>query len=196
MDGIHVVLAANHPIGHAGAQILETALHLFDELAPDVLLVDMALSDLASPARSEQGGEERPPRVFVIRGQDTGTYIFGLRAPEPSAPLTEQNALQLISETIQAGLENHVSEQRQRIVAKLPARTPPGAPPDYPSLTVRELEVLRSLSTGVTDRAMGEQLGVSERTIQYHLSNIYKKLGVKRRSEAIAWALKTGLSET
>jgi DNA-binding NarL/FixJ family response regulator len=195
MEGIHVVLAPNHPIGHAGAQLLETALHLFDDLAPDVLLVDMALSDATGPPPSDQAQEERSPRVFVIRGQDTGTYIFGLRAARSSTSLSEQHALQLIIETIQAGLENQVSGQSQRIIAKLPARGVPGAAPTHHSLTVRELEVLRSLSTGVTDRAMGEQLGVSERTIQYHLSNIYKKLGVKRRSEAITWALRAGFSD-
>lgn len=194
MDGIHVVLAADHPIGHAGAQMLETALHLFDDLAPDVLFVDMALSDVG-PVLPVQAHAERSPRVFVIRGHDTGTYIFGLRAAGTSSPLTEQHALQLIDETIQGSLESQVGGHSQRVLAKLPARRLPAVPPGSPPLTARESEVLRSLSTGVTDRTMSEQLGVSERTIQYHLSNIYKKLGVKRRSEAIAWALKIGLSE-
>ncbi len=195
MEGVHVVLAPEHPIRHAGAQLLEMAFQLFEELAPDALLIDMGLSDAASPSLADQAHVECLPRVFVIRGQDTGTYIFGLRAARLSTTLTEQRALQLIVEAIQGNPENPVRGQSQRLVATLAARNALGVAAGEPSLTMREIEVLRSLSTGGTDRAMGEQLGVSERTIQYHLSNIYKKLGVKRRSEAIAWVLKAGFSD-
>ena len=103
--------------------------------------------------------------------------------------------MQLLVEASEGKHEKPVRGQSQRLVATLAARNALGVAAGEPSLTMREIEVLRSLSTGGTDRAMGEQLGVSERTIQYHLSNIYKKLGVKRRSEAIAWVLKAGFSD-
>ena len=57
-------------------------------------------------------------------------------------------------------------------------------------LTEREEEVLKMLAEGWTNMRMANALSVSERTIRFHLSNIYGKLGVSSRVEAISWALK------
>jgi DNA-binding NarL/FixJ family response regulator len=60
-------------------------------------------------------------------------------------------------------------------------------------LTHRELEILRASAEGETARRIGESLGLKERTVTTHLANIYKKLGVKNRGEAIAVGIRTGL---
>ena len=55
-------------------------------------------------------------------------------------------------------------------------------------LSPREVEVLRLLATGATNRAIADQLFLSERTIARHVSNIFGKLGVSSRAAATAWA--------
>jgi DNA-binding CsgD family transcriptional regulator len=60
-------------------------------------------------------------------------------------------------------------------------------------LSPRELEVLRMLATGATNRAIAEQLVLSERTVDRHVSNIYGKLGVSSRAAATAYAFERQL---
>ncbi|WP_025575228.1 response regulator transcription factor, partial [Vibrio parahaemolyticus] len=55
-------------------------------------------------------------------------------------------------------------------------------------LTIRELQVLRCLQAGASNSQMAEELFVSEFTIKSHLYQIFKKLSVKNRVQAIAWA--------
>jgi|RhiMethySRZTD1v2_1073278.scaffolds.fasta_scaffold02409_6 DNA-binding NarL/FixJ family response regulator len=73
-------------------------------------------------------------------------------------------------------------------VARLHA-LPQGAPPDHRhGLTPRELQVLRLVATGKTNKAIGTELSLSERTIDRHVSNIYTKLDVPSRAAATAYA--------
>ncbi len=60
-------------------------------------------------------------------------------------------------------------------------------------LTGREVEVLELVATGVTNRAIAKQLGLSEKTVARHLSNIFTKIGISSRAAATAWAFKRGL---
>jgi DNA-binding NarL/FixJ family response regulator len=59
-------------------------------------------------------------------------------------------------------------------------------------LTERELDVLRLAARGHTNRAIGRELGISDRTVQGHLANIFGKLGVSTRTEAVLLAMKQG----
>jgi DNA-binding NarL/FixJ family response regulator len=56
------------------------------------------------------------------------------------------------------------------------------------SLSEREAQVLRLLASGKTNRQIGEELFISEKTVARHVSNIFDKLGVSSRSAATAWA--------
>lgn len=69
-------------------------------------------------------------------------------------------------------------------------RTGPGG------LTRREVEVLGLVSRGMTNRAVARYLWVTSETVKFHLSNIYRKLGVSNRSEASQWALENGVADT
>jgi DNA-binding NarL/FixJ family response regulator len=61
------------------------------------------------------------------------------------------------------------------------------------ALTERELEVLRLVSTGLTNRGVATRLSLSEKTVARHLSNIFGKLGLSTRSAATAYAYENGL---
>ena len=60
-------------------------------------------------------------------------------------------------------------------------------------LTDRENEVLRCLKNGRTSRDIGDILGISERTVKFHLGNIFRKFGVGSRAQAVAAAMEKGL---
>ena len=63
-----------------------------------------------------------------------------------------------------------------------------------PELTTRELDVLRQLTTGRTNRAIAEALGISENTVKNHVRSILEKLQAKSRSEAVVIGLRVGLT--
>lgn len=75
----------------------------------------------------------------------------------------------------------------------LPGRgdDPAPAPPD--GLTAREVEVLRLVASGTTNRAVARQLHLSDRTVARHLSNIFAKTGLRSRAAATAYAFRNGL---
>ena len=84
--------------------------------------------------------------------------------------------------------------ERLGAVTELAALDEPGGQ-GHP-LSPRELEVLRLLATGATNRAVAEQLFLSERTVARHVSNIFGKLGVNSRAAATAYAYEHGLAGT
>jgi DNA-binding NarL/FixJ family response regulator len=77
-------------------------------------------------------------------------------------------------------------------IAAAPEPVAPVAAPRSP-LTTRELEILRAVAEGHTNARIGRQLWVTEQTVKFHLSNIYRKLGVSNRTEASRYALVHGL---
>jgi len=60
-------------------------------------------------------------------------------------------------------------------------------------LTARELEVLEQLAAGLSNKAIGARLGISDQTVKFHVSSITGKLGVTNRTEAVRRALRLGL---
>ncbi len=89
----------------------------------------------------------------------------------------------------QMTLEQSIAEAEQVVISP-PAPTPTTtAPHDPNALTLRELEVLRLLTDGLTDAEIAEQLVISRRTVNTHLTAIYSKLGVNSRAAATRYAL-------
>jgi DNA-binding NarL/FixJ family response regulator len=73
-------------------------------------------------------------------------------------------------------------------------RLPEPAPPEAQcNLTARELEILRMMAAGATNSAVAANLWVTEQTVKFHLSNVYRKLGVANRTEASHYAHTHGL---
>jgi DNA-binding CsgD family transcriptional regulator/tetratricopeptide (TPR) repeat protein len=73
-----------------------------------------------------------------------------------------------------------------------PARRPRGRP-KQPSLSGRELEILEAIARGGTNAQIGSELSISAKTVMHHSANVYRKLGVRGRAEAITFAYRTGL---
>jgi DNA-binding NarL/FixJ family response regulator len=89
----------------------------------------------------------------------------------------------------------------RRLLDPLPSRSRVPTPDDRTtrnaqasgSLSERELQVLRLLASGRTNRAIAEELFISEKTVARHVSNIFDKLGVSNRTGATAWAFQQNL---
>ena len=64
----------------------------------------------------------------------------------------------------------------------------------HPRLTLRELEILRLVAAGRTNREVARAAWITEQTVKYHLANIFRRLGVRSRSEAAAWAVENGVT--
>jgi DNA-binding NarL/FixJ family response regulator len=67
------------------------------------------------------------------------------------------------------------------------------ADPESTKLTERELEILRLMADGFSNSQLARMLWLSEQTVKFHLSNVYRKLGVSNRTEAARWAQRNGL---
>jgi ATP/maltotriose-dependent transcriptional regulator MalT len=104
-------------------------------------------------------------------------------------------AATLLDETRQICIPLGVAPTLARVEA-LAARLSTGTPGEqYPAgLTQREVEVLRLLPRGFSNMEIAEELFVSPRTVQTHLTNLYGKLGVGGRAEAVAYAMAHGLT--
>jgi DNA-binding NarL/FixJ family response regulator len=63
-----------------------------------------------------------------------------------------------------------------------------------PVLTPREVEVLQLVLAGYTNKAIAAEIYISEKTVEFHLDNIYTKIGVRTRLMAGIWAMQQGLA--
>ena len=63
---------------------------------------------------------------------------------------------------------------------------------EFDGLTERELEILKLVGQGLTNKEIGKQIYISDRTVQAHLSNIFSKLAVGSRTEAVMYAVRRG----
>jgi len=156
---------------------------------PDIVVVD-GLSD--AEARSEHLHEirEEAPNAHVVLlstqlDDPTLQQVLEAGAPPPVAPGSHP------AETEPAprdALPHDPSANGNGAVA-----APVDVVPETCPLTRRELEILRAAAEGGTNAQIARQLWVTEQTVKFHLSNIYRKLGVSNRTEASRYALMNGL---
>ena len=76
----------------------------------------------------------------------------------------------------------------------VPSLSDASAEPELPALTDRERSILSAVASGLTTAAISRELWVSEHTIKFHLTNIYRKLGVANRAAAVRYALEHGIA--
>jgi DNA-binding NarL/FixJ family response regulator len=207
MSKIRVLLVDDHPIIRSGIRMLleqaedivvvgeadrgDNVLGLVNRLRPDVLLLDMEMPGKSGvEVARELQSAKAPVRILVLSAYDDDQYISSLLATGAAGYLTKEEALNTIVEAVRGvarGEEGWFSRRAAAQIAAMARKEPGGVGSD---LTERETEVLKMLARGWTNTRIAQELTVSERTVRFHLSNIYDKLGVSSRAEAIAWALK------
>ena len=163
------------------------AIDQFRHLRPDVTLMDLHLPDMSGIDATRIIRRGWPnARIIALTGYSSEADLRGAIEAGASGYLLKEslrtdllNAIRTVSRglrSIPAALENRLTEHQS-----------------YQSLTARELEVLRLISTGARNRQIAEDLAISEETVKVHVKNILAKLGVVDRTQALAKAARTGL---
>jgi DNA-binding NarL/FixJ family response regulator len=212
---IRVVLADDHAVVRKGIrEFLEeqgditvlaeaadgnSALTLIQDHAPDVAVLDI---QMPGPNGIEVTRALRAAgslvAILILTAYDDDPYIMaGIQAGangyvlKSAAPDEIIRAVRAVHEG-QSAVDPIVAAKLMAHVAALRSVPPTLA---AEPLTDRELEVLALVAKGLTNRAIGHQLGISDRTVQGHLANIYGKMGASSRTEAVMAAVKLGWIE-
>ena len=217
---ITVAIVDDHPIVRAGMRaILEAAediavvaeagsggeaLQLVEEYAPDVLILDINLPDKSGiDVASELDNRELRTKILVLTAHDDPQLIFELLEKGAVGYVLKDEALETLANAVRAAargrswLSPEVASQVVQRAIKRQSSVDPGVPTLVyaEGLTAREREILCYLAEGLDNSAIAERCTVTKRTVQNHISNIYGKLGVTSRAEAMLYALRTGLTQ-
>jgi DNA-binding NarL/FixJ family response regulator len=204
---IRVAIADDHRVVRVGLQQLletiddvdlvgaadggEAAVALCSETTPDVLLLDLAMPDLDGIGVTRRVSALSPEtkvivftafgdREEVVAALEAGAVGYLLKDAEPGelgsairaaaggeAPLAPKAAAALLEELGRAQLRS--------------------------DLTVREQEVLTLLVRGFSNKQIARRLGISEKTVKGHLTNLFQRIGVSDRTQAALWAERNGI---
>jgi len=209
-NSIRVVIADDHPVVRTGIRSLlekHPDLQVVGEIGdgtrveslvelwqPDVLVLDVAMPGL-DPATVTRRLKKRHPdlNVLVLTAYDDDAYVTGLLAAGATGYLLKEEALDMLVAAIRA-VAHGQSWLSQRVAGRLARKaiTPVQIPLVGP-LTPREREVLRLLALGLSNAEIAEQLFITKRTVQNHVSTIYGKLGLDSRTEAVLYAIRHGI---
>jgi DNA-binding NarL/FixJ family response regulator len=218
---ISVALIDDHPIVRAGMRaVLDTAsdievlsegdcgsdaLRLVEQHAPDVLVLDLNLPDKNGLEITQELCEQGvSTAILILTAHDEAEMIFSLLENGAIGYVLKDEALETLPGAVRAAARGEswlsptvASQVVQRAVQREPAPSSEAAnssPVESP-LTPREMEILKLISQGLDNTAIAETLMVTKRTVQNHISNIYGKLGVTSRTEAMLFALRCGWSQ-
>jgi len=208
---VRILIADDHPIVRSGIENElaqqpdfevvgealngDEALRKTLKLEPDILLLDarmpgMRSGELLRKIKKRQKG----CRVLILTAfNDTATVLGLLRAGADGYLLKDEETT-VIVDAIRSVLKGErwlsptvvkkvsmAVEEENKLMGK--------------QLTKRELQVIAHIVKGHTNKKISEELGVSERTVEFHVSNIIKKLGVKSRVDVAVFATEWGLVE-
>jgi two-component system, NarL family, response regulator LiaR len=136
-----------------------------------------------------------PVRILILTAHDDAPYVFALmRAGADGYVLktTDPDDLVRSVKLIAAGCKVPAPDVAARVLAQVTSGKQTSAGDQVELLTEREMAVLRLTAHGWTNKAIAAELQISDRTVQGHLANIYSKLGVATRTEAVTKAFKLG----
>ena len=163
----------------------DEAIKLAAELQPDVVVMDLSMPGSDGVAATSRIAAE-VPRTHVLAltsFSDPGRILSALDAGAEGYLLKHSEP-----EVIFAGIRELVDggspldPKAARVL--LASRQHPSRPV---KLTGREQEVLEMVGQGLTNRVIARQLGITERTVKAHLTNVYQRLGVTDRTQAALW---------
>ena len=206
---IRVLLADDHHIVRAGIrQLLESAKDLqviaeagdgeeaqalIQQHKPDVAVLDIQMPKASGIEVTRWVRAHKPDvGVLILTAFDDDPYVMAvLQAGANGYVLKTANADDLIQAVRdvnegKSALDPAITRKLMSNLFKQPEKAP------VESLTDRELDVLRLTAKGYTNKAIGVQLGISDRTVQGHLAHIFAKLQANSRTEAVMRAVSLG----
>jgi len=164
------------------------------ELGPQVVLLDAHLPDGQSLEVLRQIKQlNLDTKVLLLATQEREEYLYESLRAGADGYVLKDIAAEDLAQAVRVVARGEVLIQPQ-IAGKLLSRIGQQASATrYNTLTAREMEVLRLLARGLRNKEIAARLYVSERTVNFHLANIYQKLRVSGRTEALSKAHEQGL---
>lgn len=176
------------------------AIELADRHRPDVIIMGIAMPRLNGIDATRRIKAQHPTiTVLVLTAYDMDDYIFALLEAGAAGYLLKDIRMRDLVAAVRAVYSGesvlHPTVARKVVehFVGTGSATATRAETTHDHLTARELEVLKLAARGITNREIADSLCISVRTVQVHLSNVFAKLGVGSRTEAVVWALRHGL---
>jgi DNA-binding NarL/FixJ family response regulator len=216
MDKIRILIADDHPVFRFGLRALidaDSGMEVVGEVAtgsdaiqqaaalqPDVVLMDLKMSDVNGVEATRRIVQVSPHiGILVITMFEDDSVFAAMQAGalgylvKGAAPEETLRAIRVVAGG-EAVFSPSIAERAMQYFARQPHSN---ANTDVlPELTDREREVLALIAKGYTNTSIAEQLSLSPKTVRNHISNVFSKLQVADRTQAILRAREAGLSRS
>ena len=165
---------------------------------PDVVLMDLKMPGMDGLTATSQIIERHPDvKVLILTGLEADTYVIeALRAGASGYVLKDEEPQAIVSSilAVRAGERVMAGTVARRMLGMIGGEK---APDDfYNGLTVRELEILKLVASGAPNKQIAFKMHLSEKTVRNHISNMYEKLHINDRVQAVLYAVRKGLVDT
>ena len=202
---IRVVLADDHQVVRhgikqfltaAGIEVMAEAengaqaLQLIEHHRPDVAVLDVQMPEYSGIEVARQvRARGLPVGLLILTAYDDDPYIVAALEAGVNGFVLKTADMEEIIDAVRAVNEGQSVLDPEIVPKLMRAVTASHKPPmEYEPLTDRELEVLQAAARGLTNKAIGVLLNISDRTVQGHLRRIFEKLNVANRTEAVVKA--------
>jgi DNA-binding NarL/FixJ family response regulator len=167
------------------------------ETKPDVVLMDLKMPNMDGIEATRQiVSEHQDVKVLILTTFEADNHVIqALKAGASGYVLKDSLAEAIVSSVLAviAGERVMASVVANRVLEMLTGTATPKE--FYDGLTVREIEILKLLASGMANKQIAYRLKISEKTVRNHVSNMYEKLGIYDRSQAVLYAVRKGLVE-
>ncbi|HEX7365360.1 MAG TPA: response regulator transcription factor [Dehalococcoidia bacterium] len=211
MEAIKILIADDHPVVREGLNAMLSrevdfkvvgeakdgvdAVNKVAELRPDVVLMDLRMPEMDGVEAMRQiRANDTQVRFIILTTYSDDDYIFsGIEAGARAYLLKDAPREDLFKaiRSVYRGeslIQPVVASKLLDRFSQLSRRTPSGE-----ELSERELEVLCLMSKGAANKEISAELKIAQSTVKTHITNIFQKLGVNDRTEAVTQALKRGI---
>lgn len=206
---IKVLLADEHPIVLQGissfpseidvtGQVfrIEELLEALQHDTPEVLITEVRLNGQDVLKTIEKLREQYPDlKIVVFSGWDNPMYVARAASIGCNDFVPKTQSLENLLQSVKNVFNNvELSEDSLIVATQSKMRRPRQVYDHDVPLTNREMQVLRHIAMGLSNREIGKSLEISVETVKEHVQNILRKLDVNDRTQAAVWAVKRGLA--
>jgi DNA-binding NarL/FixJ family response regulator len=182
-------------IGEAGDG--NEAVQKVSTLKPDIVLMDLRMPNLDGIEATRKIVAEHPEvKVLILTTFEADNHVIqALKVGASGYILKDSQPDAIVSSilAVAAGERVMSGAVASRVLEMLTGTTTPKE--FYDGLTAREIEILKMLASGMANKQIAYKLKISEKTVRNHVSNMYEKLQIYDRSQAVLYAVRKGLVE-
>ncbi len=197
-EGLASIIRSEPDIEIAGlAGTVRDAVEMAGRIKPDIILMDFTLPDGtgADATRLILDAHSNCKIIFLTMSEEDENLFAAIRSGAKGYLLKDMHPSKLVTaiRSVYKGESALSRSMTLRLMKELSQTTKSDHSQTSPTLTLRELDVLRAIATGKTNEEIGQELFLSINTVKYHVHAILDKLHLKGRREAAAFAREHGL---